>query len=297
MYEKGQSDRLQMRMRQVPRAPHPRAGKSTSQRRRLATQSTNLHSPCFSPASIVSFSCLCRPGLRRAGGCGGISGSAFAPVVSPARQFLSALRRPGHLLSCRAWCCTVSCASHCCCSAVLLGCATSHYRGAHPLSASPRALGPPSTGVGGPCLLLGLLACWALALLSALAARSVWSAALGPPSSGVGGPCSQLAGPACWALALLSALAARSVWSAALGPPSSGVGGPCSQLGLRAGPSRCYPHLLPAAKSTALCSIAFSTLAVGVQTQVAKQGAPTATCRPKWPGKELLQRRAGPSGL
>ena len=153
-------------------------------------------------------SCFCRPGLRRAGGCGGFSGSAFAPVVSPARQFLSALRRPGHLLSCRAWCCTVSCASHYCCSAVLLGCATSHYRGAHPLSASPRALGPPSTGVGGPCLLLGLLACWALALLSALAARSVWSAALGPPSSGVGGP--------------------------------------CSQLGLRAGPSRCYPRLLPA---------------------------------------------------
>ena len=174
MFEKGQSDRPQTRMRQDPRAPHPHAGKSTSQRRRLATQSTNLHSPCFSRASVVSFSC------------------ARSPVVSPARQFLSALRRSGHLLSCRAWCCTVSCASHCCCSAVLLGCATSHSMGAHPLSASPRALGPPSTGVGGPRLLLGLLACWALALLSALAARSVWSAALGPPSSGVGGPCSQL---------------------------------------------------------------------------------------------------------
>ena len=66
MYEKGQSDRLQMRMRQDPRAPHPRAGKSTSQRRRLATQSTNLHSPCFSPASVVSFSCSHPPISRLA---------------------------------------------------------------------------------------------------------------------------------------------------------------------------------------------------------------------------------------
>ena len=300
-----------MRMRQDPRAPHLRAGKSTSQRRRLATQSTNLHSPCFSPASAVSFSCLCRLGFRRAGGCGGISGSAFAPVVSPARQFLSALRRPGHLLSCRAWRCTVSCASHCFCSAVLLVWATSHSMGAHPLSASPRALGPPSTGVGGPCLLLGLLACWALALLSALAARSVWSAALGPPSSGVGGPCSQLGLLACRALALLSALAARSVWSAALGPPSSGVGGPCSQLGLLA----CWAlALLPAlaARGVECGAVQHCIQHSGgrragpsgqarssyssVQAQVAKQGAPAAACRPKWPSKELLQQRAGPSG-
>ena len=232
-------------------------------------------------------SCFCLPGLRRAGGCGGISGSAFAPVVSPARQFLSALRRPGHLLSCRAWCCTVSCASHCCCSAVLLGRATSHSMGAHPLSAPPRALGPPSSGVGGPCLLLGLLACWALALLSALAARSVWSAALGPPSSGVGGPCSQL-GPR---VAIRACCPLRMERGAR--PPVFWRGGPL----LPAGPSCCYPRLLPAAKSAALCSIAFSTMAVGVQAQVAKQGAPTAACRPKRPGKELLQRRAGPSGL
>ena len=81
-------------------------------------------------------------------------------------------------------------------------------------------------------------------------------------------------------------------------PPVFWRGGPLLPAGpvLRAGPSRCYPHSLPAAKSAALCNIAFSILAVGVQAQVAKQGAPTAACRPKWPGKELLQQRAGPSG-
>ena len=136
-------------------------------RRKLRVRDDRRRMAVLQPCMRCLLSCLCRLGFRRAGGCGGISGSSFAPVVSPARQFLSALRRPSHLLSCRDWRCTVSCASHCCCSAVLLGCATSHSMGAHPLSASPRALGPLSTGVGGPCLLLGLFACWALALLSA----------------------------------------------------------------------------------------------------------------------------------
>ena len=208
MYEKGQSDRPQTRMRQDPRAPHPHAGKSTSQRRRLATQSTNLHSPCFSRASVVSFR---------------VSAGSVSVII-----IISLV---------------VSCASHCCCSAVLLGCATSHSMGAHPLSASPRALGPPSTGVGGPCLLLGLLACWALALLSALAARSVWSAALGPPSSGVGGPCSQL-GPR---VAIRAGCQLRMECSAR--PPVFWRGGPLLPAGpvLRAGLSHCYPRLLPAA--------------------------------------------------
>ena len=86
-----------------------------------------------------------------------------------------------------------------------------------------------------------------------------------------GAPAPSWACLACWALALLPALAACG--------EECGAVQHCIQHsgGRRAGPSG-------QARSS------YSS----VQAQVARQGAPTAACRPKWPGKELLQRRAGP---
>ena len=78
------------------------------------------------------------------------------PLSSAAISLSTPVSRSPPLLPCLAlYPPLVSCASLCCCSAVLLGCATSHSMGAHPLSASPRALGPVYWR-GEPRLQLGL---------------------------------------------------------------------------------------------------------------------------------------------